>query len=121
MTDAHTPADLPATSDRAEGLDFYRMALVIAATVCPGLTLCIPGLSLMGVFVIIPIAALALVGALVAAPFVLVRAIRGLVRRRSASKSQPQVVDPSTAFGLPLVALSADRSRSPLASARSSR
>ena len=42
-------------------------------------------------------------------------------RRRSGAKSQPRVVDPSTAFGRPLVALSADRSRVPLASAWSSR
>jgi membrane protein implicated in regulation of membrane protease activity len=113
------------TGDFVEGLLFYPIALVISATICPGLTLCIPGLILLAVFVIVPLAALALVvavvGALFAAPFVLVRVIRGLGQRRSASKSRPHVVDPSTAFGRPRIALSADRGRSHLASARSSR
>jgi uncharacterized membrane protein len=78
----------PSTTEFLEGLEFFPIALVISATVCPGLTLCIPGLILMAVFVIIPILALVLVGAFIAAPFLLVRAIRGLRRRHSADRSR---------------------------------
>jgi hypothetical protein len=121
MTGTHS--ELPATSDLVEGLLFYPIALVISATVAPGLTLCIPGLLFATVLILIPLLAMALVvvlaAAVLAAPVVLFRAIRGLARRRSASKSRPDVAVASTAFGQPLIALSADRGRSPLTSSRS--
>jgi hypothetical protein len=50
-------SDTPSTSELIEGVLFYPIALVISATVCPGLTLCIPGLILLAAFVIVPIVA----------------------------------------------------------------
>jgi hypothetical protein len=84
-------SDLPSTSDFLDNLDFFAIALVVSATIFPGLTLCIPGLLFVTVLIAIPIVAVALVVglavAVVAAPFVLVRGIRGLLERRSAAKS----------------------------------
>jgi hypothetical protein len=81
--------------------------------------LCIPGLLFVTVLVLIPLVAMAIVvvlaAAVLAAPVVLVRGVRGLGRRRSASKSQSRVAVPSTTIVRPLIALSTDRSRSPLA------
>ncbi len=84
-------SDLPSTSDFLDNLDFFAIALVVSATIFPGLTLCIPGLLFVTVLIAIPIVAVVLVVglavAVVAAPFVLVRAIRGLLERRSAVKT----------------------------------
>jgi hypothetical protein len=70
------------TSDLLEGISFFPIALVISATIAPGLTLCIPGLIFVTVLLLIPIVALALVAGLVAAivmaPFALVRGVRWL-------------------------------------------
>ena len=87
------PSDLPSTSDFLDNLDFFAIALVVSATIFPGLTLCIPGL-LFAVLIAIPIVAVALVVglavAVVAAPFVLVRGVRGLLERRTRrSRSRP--------------------------------
>jgi hypothetical protein len=83
-------SDLPSTSDFFDNLDFFPIAFVVAATICPGLTLCIPGLLFVTVLIAIPIVAVALVVglavAVVAAPFVLVRGVRGLLERRSTEK-----------------------------------
>jgi predicted membrane channel-forming protein YqfA (hemolysin III family) len=85
-------SDLPSTSDFLDNLDFFAIALVVSATIFPGLTLCIPGLLFVTVLIAIPIVAVMLVVglavAVVAAPFVLVRGIRGLVERRSAAKAR---------------------------------
>lgn len=123
MTDARTQSELT-TSELVEGILFYPIALVISATVAPGLTLCIPGLILAAAFVIIPLAAMALVvilaAAVVAAPVVLVRAVRRLGRRRLASKRRvavhgavPNRSAPVVYFGRPTLASAATAHMAP--------
>ena len=96
MRAASTRSDLPSTSELVDGLMFYPVALVISATIFPGLTICIPGLILAAVLIAIPLLAMAIVvlaaAAVVAAPVFAVRGIRALARRRAASKAQPDVV-----------------------------
>ena len=79
--------DTPSTSELIEGILFYPIALVISATIFPGLTLCIPGLIFVAVLILIPIVAMAIVvllaASVVAAPFLLVRAVRGVRERRA--------------------------------------
>jgi hypothetical protein len=95
MSNARSRSDLPSTSELVEGSMFCPIALVASATVCPGLTLCIPGLILVTALVLIPLVAMAIVvllaAAVLAVPVVLVRVIRGLGRRRAASKPQSRV------------------------------
>ena len=75
--------DLPSTSELLEGASFFPIALVVSATIFPGLTLCIPGLILAAAMILVPLAALAIVAAVVAAvvaaPVFAVRGIRRLV------------------------------------------
>jgi hypothetical protein len=96
MSSTHTQASLPSTSELVEGVLFYPIALVISATIFPGFTLCIPGLLFVTVLVVVPLAAMALVVALAAAvltaPFVLVRAVRGLRERRAASPRKSRLL-----------------------------
>ena len=70
----------PSTSELVEGVLFYPVALVVSATILPGMTLAIPGLIFAAAFILIPLAAVALVvlvvASVIAAPFVAVRAIR---------------------------------------------
>jgi hypothetical protein len=65
-----------------EAVSFYPLALVVSATIAPGLTLCIPGLLFATVLLLLPIVVLALVVALLVAivmtPFWLVRGARRL-------------------------------------------
>jgi hypothetical protein len=95
MSPAATQSSLPSTSELVEGVLFYPVALVVSATIFPGFILCIPGLLFVTVVVLVPLVAVAIVvvlaGAVIAAPFVLVRAVRGLRERRAASprKSRP--------------------------------
>jgi hypothetical protein len=83
--------DNPSTSELIEGLSFFPIALVVSATIFPGLTICIPGLIFLAAFILIPLAAIALVvllaAAVVAAPFAAVRGIRHLGRRHAETKS----------------------------------
>jgi predicted membrane channel-forming protein YqfA (hemolysin III family) len=78
------PSDSLSLSDLFDHLDFFPIALVISATLCPGLTLCIPGLLFVAVLLVIPIVAVLLVigvvAAVVMAPFALVRGVRRLHR-----------------------------------------
>jgi hypothetical protein len=80
-------SDTPSTSELVEGALFYPIALVISATIFPGLTLCIPGLIFVAALILIPLAAVAIVvllaAAVVAAPVVVVRTIRGRVASKS--------------------------------------
>jgi membrane protein implicated in regulation of membrane protease activity len=70
----------PDTSELVEGLLFYPIALVISATIAPGLTLCIPGLIFATALILLPLVAVGIVilvvAAVVAAPVLLVRAVR---------------------------------------------
>ena len=88
----------PSTSELVEGVLFYPIALVVSATVCPGLTLCVPGLILLAAFVIIPLVAMAIVAllaaAVVAAPFLSVRAVRRIRERRAESRRVPRILQP---------------------------
>ena len=62
------------------------------------MTLCIPALAFVAVLVLIPLAAMAIVArltaAVVAAPFLLVRAARGIRERRAESRRLPRVLQP---------------------------
>jgi hypothetical protein len=91
-------SDTPSTSELIEGVLFYPIALVISATIFPGLTLCIPGLIFVTVLILIPIAAMAIVvllaASVVAAPFLLVRAVRGLRARRAEFPRQMRRLQP---------------------------
>jgi hypothetical protein len=94
------PATTPSTGELVEGLSFFPIALVVSATIFPGMALAIPGLIFAAAFILIPLAAIALVvllaTAVVASPFLLVRGIRALVRRHSAAESvAPVVLAPS--------------------------
>jgi hypothetical protein len=72
----------PTFGELIEAISFYPIALVISATIAPGLTLCIPGLLFVTVLLLLPIVALVLVAAVLAAivmaPFALVRGARWL-------------------------------------------
>ncbi len=88
MSSTNTQSSLPSTSELVEGVLFYPIALLVSATIFPGLTLCIPGLILFAALVLIPLVAIALlvvvVAAVFAAPVLLVRAVRALRERRAA-------------------------------------
>lgn len=110
-----TQPDPPTRSELVEGIAFYPIALVVCATVLPGLTLCIPGLILGALFVVVPLAVLAVVivagAAIVATPVLLVRAVRRLARWRSASEPRVRVggsahagTAPAVYFGRPTLA-----------------
>ncbi len=107
--------DTPSTSELVEGLAFFPIALVVSATIFPGFILCIPGLLFVTVLFLVPIVALALVvlvvGTVLAAPVVLVRAIRGHERKQPVAKAHPHVAAPHTPVAASLIALSADRTR----------
>ena len=78
----------PSTDELVDGLSFFPIALVVSATIFPGLTICIPGLIFGAAFILIPLAAIALVllviGAIIAAPFLAVRGVRALIERHAA-------------------------------------
>jgi hypothetical protein len=109
MSGARTRPGTPETSELVEGLTFYPIALVVSATVAPGLTLCIPGLLFATVLILIPLVAMAVVvllaAAVVAAPVVLVRAVRKHAGRRAAAKPRVAAgVAPAVYFGRPSLA-----------------
>jgi len=90
--------DLPSTSELLEGVSFFPIALVVSATIFPGLTLCIPGLILAAAMILVPLAALAIVAAIVtavvAAPVLAVRRIRRLVHSKPARGVAPTAFPP---------------------------
>jgi membrane protein implicated in regulation of membrane protease activity len=96
MGSTSTQSSLPPTSELIEGVLFYPIALVVSATIFPGFVLCIPGLVFVTALIVIPLVALALVVAVVAAiaaaPFLLVRAVRGLRERRAESPRKSRLV-----------------------------
>jgi hypothetical protein len=82
-----TASELPDTSEIVEGLMFYPIALVVSATIFPGLTLAVPGLLFVVVLVLVPLVAVALVvglaAAIIAAPVLAVIGARRLYQRRA--------------------------------------
>jgi hypothetical protein len=86
--------ETPSAAEMFDELSFFPIALVVSATIAPGLTLCIPGLLFATVFLLIPLVALAILALLVATPFLAVRGIRALVRRHATSRLDEPV--PST-------------------------
>jgi membrane protein implicated in regulation of membrane protease activity len=82
----------PTTGELLEGISFFPIALVVASTIFPGFTLVIPGLLFVTVLVLLPIVAIGIVLAAVAAvvlgPVYAVRAIRARVASKSQSQSQ---------------------------------
>jgi hypothetical protein len=89
----------PTASETFEGVSFFPIALVVSATIFPGMTLCIPGLIFGAAFILIPLLAVALVllavAAVIAAPVYAVRGIRELARRRADAKLGAADVAPS--------------------------
>jgi hypothetical protein len=98
----------PDTSELVEGLLFYPIALVISATIAPGLTLCIPGLIFATALILLPLVAIAIVAAVVAAvvaaPVVLVRAVRKRVAARPHKVTTEAVPAKAVYFGRPSLA-----------------
>jgi membrane-associated phospholipid phosphatase len=98
MSSTATQASLPSTSELVEGVLFYPIALVISATILPGMTLCIPALVFVAALVLIPLVAVAIAllvtAAVVAAPFLAVRGVRRVHARRAESRRLPQVLRP---------------------------
>jgi hypothetical protein len=96
--DDMTSPTTPSWSELIEGVLFYPTALVISATILPGMVLVIPALAFVAALILIPIVAISLVAALgaavVASPFLLVRGIRALRARRAESRRVPQVLQP---------------------------
>jgi hypothetical protein len=93
-----TTSSTPSAGELFDGLSFFPIALVVSATIFPGMAICIPGLIFAAAFILIPLAAIALVlvvvAAVVASPFLAVRGIRELARRHADAKSQsPVTVD----------------------------
>ena len=90
--------DLPSTSELLEGVSFFPIAIVVSATIFPGLTLCIPGLILAAAMILVPLAALAIVAAVVAAvvaaPVFAVRGIRRLVHSKPVQGGVPTTFPP---------------------------
>jgi hypothetical protein len=88
-----TSTTTPSTGELVDGLSFFPIALVVSATIFPGLTLCIPGLILAAAFILIPLAALAIVvlavAAVFAAPVLLVRGIRRLATSETVDEVEP--------------------------------
>ena len=76
-------SDLPTVLDILASVSLVPMAVFSCATVAPGFLLCVPGLVLAALFIIIPLIAVAAVGALLvltggvlATPYLLIRSIR---------------------------------------------
>jgi len=92
----------PATLGEAwDGMQVFLTGPVLAMGIVPGFLLCVPGLVLFGAALVLPLVLLAivitLVGAVLAAPFLLVRAIRGQARRYR--RRQPRSARPARAAG----------------------
>jgi hypothetical protein len=98
MSPLRPTTETPSAAEMFDELSFFPIALVVSATIAPGLTLCIPGLIFATVFLLLPLVALAIAGlvvaAVVAAPILAVRGIRALVQRRAAAQLDEPV--PST-------------------------
>jgi hypothetical protein len=98
MSTTATQSRLPSTSELVEGVLFYPIALVVSATIVPGMVLCIPALVFVAALVLIPVVAITIVAlvaaAVVAAPYLLVRQVRALRERRAESRRLPQVLRP---------------------------
>ena len=73
--------DEPSVADLVEGMLVFTTGPVLGATLCPGLTLCVPGLVLLAA----PIVALAVLGivlaAIAAVPYLLLSRSVRLLRR----------------------------------------
>jgi hypothetical protein len=100
MKDRAPDVTLPQAWDEIQV--FLTGPVVVAGTV-PGLLLCVPGLAFFGAAVILPLVAFALlllllgaVGAVLAAPVLLVRALVRAYRRRTPIRSAPLVTRSST-------------------------
>jgi hypothetical protein len=79
-------SELPPARDILEGMAVVPVAIFISATTFPGFLLCVPALAFVGAVAIILVAAVAvlvaLVGAILATPFVLVLLVRSAGRLR---------------------------------------
>ena len=97
VSDTRNQSELPPAADMLEGIALVPPTIFIAATIFPGFLLCVPALAFVGVVAIILIAAVtvlvALAGAILATPFVLVLLVR-FVRRHA-------VGTPASVLGLP--------------------
>jgi len=89
---------LPAALDIVRGVALIPMAFVVASTTAPGFLLCVPAFVLAGLFVAIPLVALAVAGlaavAVVAIPYL---AVRGVVALATGAARRPQALGRSWA------------------------
>lgn len=92
VSDTRNQSELPPAADMLEGIALVPPTIFIAATIFPGFLLCVPALAFVGVVAIILIAAVtvlvALAGAILATPFVLVLLVR-FVRRHAIGTPEP--------------------------------
>jgi hypothetical protein len=90
MSSSSTPVPTPA-SEIVESLLLLVTGAVLAGPMLPGFLLTVPALILFAVVVLAPLVAVAvlatLAGAILASPYLLVRAIRGIRSRRAAARS----------------------------------
>jgi hypothetical protein len=88
MTDARGRSDLPTAFEMLESVLLMITGAVVTAPMLPGFTLCVPGLILLAVVVLTPVAAAAalvtLAAAILAIPYLLVRSIGSIRSRRAA-------------------------------------
>jgi hypothetical protein len=82
----HSDVDELSLGEALDGLVVFVTGPVLGATLCPGITLCVPGLALFGAAIALPLVVLGmlalLVAALVAIPFAVARGAVRLVRNR---------------------------------------
>ena len=85
--ETHNDAKDMSFADMVDGMLVVTAGPVIGATLCPGITVCVPGLVLFGAAIAVPIVVLAavglLLGAMTALPYLVVRTSVRLLRRRS--------------------------------------
>jgi len=88
MTDARGKPELPTAFEVLESVVLLITGAVLAAPMLPGFALCVPALAAVAVVLVAPLVAaaalLALAGAILALPYLLVRSIGSIGRRRAA-------------------------------------
>ena len=101
MIDQRGQPGLPTAFEMFEGLLLSITGIVVSAPVFPGFLLCVPALVLLTVGVILPLVAAAalvalvsLAGAMLVTPYLLVRSMRGRMRRRALTSPTSLPVPP---------------------------
>jgi hypothetical protein len=94
MRPAYARSDTTTLTDFVEGVMLYPIGFVVCSTTFPGFLLCIPVITLVTAFALVPLIAVALVVlvavGVVAAPVVLFRVTRAVVTRVAAALARPR-------------------------------